>query len=148
MSQLNRLRLGSVERSILAAIVEHGKPVMIWNTFVELALGYSEVVAWTRGKAKWSTHKTAITRAVWSLREKKLVSVDSLAWVLDVWPGNSNEYFQPKRSIEIPDNIVWYGGDKPRIRRVRLCPDASDYMPKELAEKYSDFVIRLFEKGH
>ncbi len=108
-----RLRLGKLERRILLALTEHE----------HLTFGQLTRRTVTSG-AKLATHKTAVSRAVWSLNEKELVEVWSLVWASGTRKDDDDATLQTW--TQDGRALSWHGGKHPRIREVEITSDGAE----------------------
>jgi hypothetical protein len=105
--------------SILVALLDgsnYKKPSALGMSFGELC----ERTRPRRVPRKWTTHKTAVSRAVWGLAERECPLVK--VWAQLLVPVYSRKHPRDVNAewFKIPDFGTWFGGPRPRIKLVSL----------------------------
>jgi hypothetical protein len=111
---------GRLQMAILVALhrgSNYEKPSPLGMSFSELCQHCFTLYR----SCKWATHKTAVSRAVWSLAERECPLVKVWAQLLVcVYSRNQPRDVNAQWLAENSDYGTWFGGSKPRIKLVAL----------------------------
>jgi hypothetical protein len=133
--------MGKLQRAILRVLLEGSRYPGRWD-----AVSFGELCERTRPEGRRpGTHKNAVSRAVWSLTEQgHWTYTEKGGWVglVEVWTLLWVPVRRQKQPAEVNaqwfrDHAVlglWYGGRRPRIRRVALTQEGEEWAKLLAAE--------------